>query len=108
MLPVPKARVGNNPASLVFLAREAVMQKADSYQSMITGSQITDDDLRTRVLKLVKHLTSHQHVQRELMSSAMRCFTEAKAKGLTPDEIYKQISRRVLRQIQAMLLDRQL
>jgi len=108
MLPVAKARVWNNPSSLVLLAREAVMQKAEPHQSMIIGIQIADDDLRTRVLRLVKHLTSHQHVQRELMSSAMRCFTEADAKGLTPDEIYKQISRCVLRQVQAMLLDRQL
>ena len=84
------------------------MQKANSYQSMIIDSQINDDDLRTRVLKLVKHLTSHQHVQTELMSSAMRCLSEANAKGLASDEIYKQISRSVLRQIQAMLLDRQL
>ncbi|WP_313293232.1 hypothetical protein [Rhizobium rhizoryzae] len=82
----------------------------DSEQSTLIdmGQSITDDTLRAQVMRLITHLTPHQVVQTELISTAMECLNAQDAKSLKSGDLYKRMHRRTLKQVQAMLLDRQL
>lgn len=84
------------------------MQDSERSLSIIMGQQIADDALRAQVMRLITHLTPHQAVQTELMSKATQCLDEQDAKGLKSGELYKRMHRHILKQVQAMLLDRQL
>jgi hypothetical protein len=84
------------------------MRDPEQSLAIIMGQQIADDTLRAQVMRLIRHLTPHQAVQTELMSQAIQCLDEQDTKGLKSGELYKRMHRRILKQVQAMLLDRQL